>query len=233
MKTKLLVLLAGTTLAISPAMAQREVNAANANPQDAMVRADAARGRDKAEDTAPEIEPIAAQAMYNFAGCVVELNSAGATKLLAKDYRSKEYQDDIRKISKGHDRCITPGGRLSFGGLIFAGNLAEHLLTGKFTGPALATELGRDRTATPIAARSTTEAISLCVVMRAPGESAALFRTEVMSDAEKVAMQALAPQLSGCIKEGTQFRTNRPGLRALLALASYRLAVTSADGAAG
>lgn len=233
MKTKLLILLAGATLATSPAMAQREVNAANANPHDAMVRADAARGKEKADDTAPVIEPIAAQAMYNFAGCVVELNRPGVTKLLSKDYRTKEYQEDIRKISKGHDRCITPGGRLSFGGLLFAGNLAEHLLADKFTSTALATELGRDRTATPVAARSTTEAISLCVIMRAPGESAALFRTEVMSDAEKTAMQALGPQLSGCIEEGTEFRTNRPGLRALLALASYRLAVTSQEGAAG
>ena len=233
MKARLLISLAGAALAISPAMAQREVNSANANPHDAMVRADAARGNDKDEDTAPVIEPLAAQAMYNFAGCVVGLNRPGVARLLAKDYRTREYQEDIRKISKGHDRCITPGGRLSFGGLLFAGNLAEHLLTDKFTDSALAAELGRDRTATPIVARSTTEAISLCVIMRAPGESAALFRTEVMSDAEKTAMKALAPQLSGCIKEGTQFRTNRPGLRALLALASYRVAVTSQEGTAG
>ena len=68
---------------------------------------------------------------------------------------------------------------------------------------------------------------------RAPGESAALFRSEVMSDAEKAALTAIAPQLSGCVPKGTQFKTNRAGLRALLALAAYRVAVTSKEGATG
>ena len=73
----------------------------------------------------------------------------------------------------------------------------------------------------------------MCIAMKAPKETAALFRTEVMSDAEKAALTAIGPQLSGCIKQGTEFRTNRSGLRALLALAAYRIAVTSKEGGAG
>ncbi|WP_422061232.1 hypothetical protein [Sphingopyxis sp.] len=233
MTTKLLLLIAGATLAATPAFAQREVRAANANPFDRTLASNTDESASRNDDdTAPKIEPIAAQAMYNFAGCVVEASRSGAVKLLSKDYRSKEYQDDIRKIAKGHDRCAA-NSRLGFSGLVFAGNLAEHLLADQFTVAALSADLGRDRSAAPIAARSTLESISMCVVMTAPQQSAAMFRTEVMSDAERDAMKALAPQLSSCIKQGTEFRTNRVGLRALMALAAYRVAVTSKEGFAG
>lgn len=184
------------------------------------------------EEGSPRVTPLAAQAMYNFAGCVVENSRSGVVKLLAKDYRTEEYREDIRKMAKGHDRC-TPGNKLGFSGLIFAGNLAEHLLTNRFADAALSADLARDRSETPIEARSTTEAISMCIVMRAPKESVALFRTEVMSDAEKAVLTAIAPQLPNCVKQGTQFKTNRSGLRALLALAAYRIAVTSKTDAAG
>lgn len=232
MTTKLLSLLAAATMAATPAFAQREVNSANANSFDRTMAQNARSAPDGEEDTAPKIDPLAAQAMYNFAGCVVETTRPGVVKLLAKDFRSEEYQQDIRKIAKGHDRCAA-NSRLGFSGLVFAGNLAEHLLSKQFTAAALAADLGVDRSATPIEARSTLEAMSMCIVMRAPQESAALFRTEVMSDKEKEALKALSPQLSACIQQGTQFRTNRIGLRALLALAAYRVAVTSKAGAAG
>ena len=153
-------------------------------------------------------------------------------KLLAEDYRTKDYRDDVNRMAKGHDRCA-PGSRIGFSQLLFVGNLAEHLLTDKFTDAALAADLGTDRTATPIAARSDSEMIAMCIVMRAPAESAKLFHSEVMSDAEKAALTAIAPQLSGCVPKGTQFKTNRAGLRALLALAAYRVAVTSKEGATG
>jgi hypothetical protein len=233
MKTKLLLLIAGAALTATPVLAQREVNSANANPFNRTLMANAGQsGSDDKDDTAPKIDPLAAQAMYNFAGCVVEASRSGAVKLLAQDYRSKDYQEDIRKIAKGHDRCA-PNSKLGFSGLVFAGNLAEHLLTDKFTDEALSADLGRDRTATPITSRGTLETISMCIVMSAPQQSVALFRTEVMSDAERDAMKALAPQLSACIRQGTEFRTNRPGLRALMALAAYRVAVTSKEGFAG
>lgn len=229
----LVSLIAGTALLSPPAFAQREVNASNANQYDRVV-ADNARAAksDTSEDTAPAITPLAAQAMYNFAGCVVENSRDGAVKLLAKDYRSAQYREDMGKLAKGHDRCAA-NSTLGFSGVVFAGNLAEHLLTDKFSDAALAANLGRDRSATPIEARGTLEAVSMCIVMRAPKESAALFRTDVASDAEKAALGAIAPQLPTCVKQGTQFKTNRSGLRALLALAAYRVAVTSEQGTAG
>lgn len=231
MMKRSLALIACTAMIASPAMAQRDVEAANASPRDQWASADATRAPSDEELTKP-ITPLAAQAMYNFAGCVVENSRSGVEKLLAEDYRTKDYRDDVNRMAKGHDRCA-PGSRIGFSQLLFVGNLAEHLLTDKFTDAALAADLGTDRTATPIAARSDSEMIAMCIVMRAPAESAKLFHSEVMSDAEKAALTAIAPQLSGCVPKGTQFKTNRAGLRALLALAAYRVAVTSKEGATG
>ena len=231
MTKALSILLAAAAMVATPAMAQREVNSANANPHDRMVAADAARAS-KGNETAKPITPLAAQAMYNFAGCVVETTRPGVEKLLAKDYRTAEYRKDVERLAKGHSRCAI-GSRLGFSQLLFAGNLAEHLLIDEFSADALAADLAIDRTAAPIAARTDSEAISMCIAMRAPKDTAALFRTEVMSDAEKAALTAIGPQLSGCVKQGTEFRTNRSGLRALLALAAYRIAVTSKEGEAG
>ena len=184
-----------------------------------------------ATDTKPAITPLAAQAMYNFTGCVVELSRRGAEKLLAQDFRSEAYREAMKRYVKGHGRCAL-GNQLGSSQLVFAGNLAEHLLNDEFSEPALAADLARDRSAAPIEARSASEEVALCIVMKAPAESAALFRTEVMSENEKAVLATIAPQLTGCVKQGTEFRTNRTGLRALLALAAYRMAVTDTSGAA-
>jgi hypothetical protein len=230
-KAPILFLFAATAMLATPATAQRELNSANANPHDRMIAADAARAP-KADEAAKPITPLAAQAMYNFAGCVVETTRPGVEKLLAKDFRTEGYRKDVSRLAKGHSRCA-PGSRLGFSHLLFAGNLAEHLLVDEFSADALAADLAIDRSAAPIAARTDSEAISMCIAMKAPKETAALFRTEVMSDKEKTALMAIGPQLSGCVKQGAQFRTNRSGLRALLALAAYRIAVTSKEGGAG
>lgn len=184
-----------------------------------------------ATDTKPAITPLAAQAMYNFTGCVVELSRRGAEKLLAQDFRSEAYRKGIERYVRGHGRCAL-GNQLKASQLVFAGNLAEHLLNDKFSEPALAAELARDRSTAPVEARSASEDVALCIVMKAPAQSAALFRTEVMSDDEKAVFATIAPELPGCVKNGTEFRTNRTGLRALLALAAYRMAVTGAGGPA-
>src|SRR3546814_19878168 len=81
----------------------------------------------------------------------------------------------MRRYVKGHGRCA-PRSELGSSQLVFAGNLAEHLLIDKFSETALAADLARDRSAMPIEARSVAEGIALCIVMQAPQGSAALER---------------------------------------------------------
>src|SRR3546814_12640131 len=130
----------------------------------------------------------------------------------------------MRRYVKGHGRCA-PRSELGSSQLVFAGNLAEHLLIDKFSETALAADLARDRSAMPIEARSVAEGIALCIVMQAPQDSAALFRTEVMSDDEKAVLANIAPKLSGCLSQGADFRTHHTGMHTLTSLAHYRIHV--------
>src|SRR3546814_13045853 len=103
----------------------------------------------------------------------------------------------MRRYVKGHGRCA-PRSELGSSQLVFAGNLAEHLLIDKFSETALAADLARDRSAMPIAARSVDEGRALCIAMHAPQDSADLFRTEVMGDAANAVHPKTAPKPTGC-----------------------------------
>lgn len=216
MKAHALTLLAVAALAAAPAMARGEKDAVDA----------------RAAEAAEPVSPLAAEAMYKYTECVVQANRGAAEKLLAKDFRSEEYRADVRRMAKGYSRCV-PGQKLGFSSVLFAGNLAEHLLERNFSAATLAADLGRDRSAMPVPARTGSEAISMCIAMRAPQPTADLFHTDAMSSEESKVLAAIAPQLQGCVQQGVEFRTNRSGLRALLALAAYRIAVTSREGEAG
>ena len=80
-----------------------------------------------------------------------------------------------------------------------------------------------DAAKAPIAARSAAEMTSICVLRAEPAKSYAIFRTEPTSAEESHAMQAIAPALMNCVKAGQKMSFNKPGLRASLALAAYRL----------
>src|SRR3546814_20355776 len=120
-----------------------------------------------ATDTKPAITPLAAQAMYNFTRCVVEFSRPGAEKLLARDFRSDEYRQAMRRYVKGHGRCA-PRSELWSSQHVFAGNLAEHLLIDKFIETALAADLARDLSSMPLVARRVDEGLALFIVKRAP-----------------------------------------------------------------
>jgi len=63
-----------------------------------------------------------------------------------------------------------------------------------------------------------------CVVRANPAGSLALVRTKVESEAEKLALGALAPSLPGCVTKGQKLSINRFNLRGTIALNLYRLA---------
>ena len=76
----------------------------------------------------------------------------------------------------------------------------------------------------PIAARDDAEVIALCTVRAKPVEVRALFDTVPGSAEEKVALALIVPAVGTCTPAATQARFNRPGLRAVLALAYRRIA---------
>lgn len=66
-------------------------------------------------------------------------------------------------------------------------------------------------------------AIGDCTVRAAPAQTRALVLSEVGSEAESAAIQALIPSLSGCIPAGQQVEISRPILRGMVAEPLYRL----------
>jgi hypothetical protein len=178
-----------------------------------------------ASGQAIEREPtdrFALQAMQNFGRCVVDQTPHGAEEVLAMDYRTPEYSERLKRLAKGHDRCI-PNGRLKFGGVLFAGSLAEALLRSDVRAGKLPQQLAFDPARQAIAARSDGETMALCTVLKTPAEIATLLGTQAASPEETAAIKAIAPTLGGCLAKGAKVEMNKPAMRAMLALAAWRI----------
>jgi len=169
-------------------------------------------------------EDLSVQALHNFAACIVDATPKGAEEVLALDYRSPEYAKRINQFSQGHadGRCLA--GRISYSQVLLAGGMAERLLIEKVKPDQFASLVAYDAAKAPITARSATEMTAICVVRAEPARTYGIFQTEPTSADESHAMQAIGPALMGCVKAGQKMSFNKPGLRASLALAAYRLA---------
>ena len=164
------------------------------------------------------------QVLLRFSRCVVGRQRAQASALALADYRADTYQDGLRRLTTGNSGCVPGGrGRLQFGGILFAGDLAEVLLIEAAPRGSLAGRVALNPAAPLFAARDQGEVMSVCVVRAAPAETEALLATVHGSPEEAAALGAVAPHIGPCLAEGAAMRLNRPGLRAMLALAAYRL----------
>lgn len=165
-------------------------------------------------------------AMQRFGACVVGAAPAEAERVLAMDFRTDDYAKALQKLAEDNARCLPSGGQFRSNGGLFAGALAEALIRrNRARIPAVA-----DLKA-PIGARSPLEAMALCTVLTAPDKARALFASEVTTKMESDASTALAPVLNECLQGVEKAELNRPALRAMLALAAWRLAATAGPGA--
>ena len=167
--------------------------------------------------------------MHDLARCVVRTNAPEARRILRLDYRTSLYERSLRKIAMGVRPCARFNGSLRMAGVLLAGSFAEALLPRALDGRTLASQAVYDPSKPAIPARDEGEYLGLCAVRSMPDGVAALLATDPGSPEEKSAAAAIAPGLSPCLKEGAAATLNRPGLRALLALAAYRI-VTQAGG---
>jgi hypothetical protein len=178
------------------------------------------------EELSPTPDDLSVQAIHNFAGCIADTTPRGAEAVLAMDYRAPAYAKQLHSLAAGHadGRCATVG-RLQYSNVLVAGGMAERLLVEKVKPEGFAHLAAYDPTRPAIVARSAMEMTSICVVRAEPAKVYNIFRTDPTSADESRAMQAIAPSLMNCIKAGQKVTLNKPGLRASLALAAYRLAL--------
>jgi len=169
----------------------------------------------------------AAREMQNFSRCVVRREPDRAREILALDYRTSEYQQQLRDLALAERGCLR-GAQLSFGGVLLAGAMAEAMLPQLLEGRTLAAGIAAaPATSEP---RDDGERAALCTVQAAPDGVASLLVSNVGTSAERDAVMAITTPLAGCLTAGTQATLNRAGIRALLALASYRLAQPAGAG---
>ena len=169
-------------------------------------------------------EADAVRTMHAFAACVVREQAGEVRAVLAMDFRARARGRRLQALARSNRRCFRHNW-MGMSDLLFAGSLAEQLYL-------------RDRREADVSAlassegpapRSRSEALSYCVVRSAPGDSRAVLDTPAASLEEAAALDALRPSIGACLEGAQEARLNRPGLRALVALALYHLTEARAD----
>ena len=173
-------------------------------------------------------DSLAIKALHDFGACIVEESPKGAPEqLLAMDFRTEDYRKKLRAMTKGHDRCLVPNWKLrTNGSLLIAGAMAEALLKAEVKPAELPQRLAYDPARPAIPARSQIETMALCTVLKAPQPTSQLLEAEPASKDETAAMAPIGPVLGECLKKEMKVSLNPPAVRALLALAAWRIAST-------
>ncbi|HVJ71896.1 MAG TPA: hypothetical protein VM531_10400 [Sphingomicrobium sp.] len=163
--------------------------------------------------------------MHVVGQCLAQNQEERVRSVLALDYRSNEYRDQLWKLMRDRNVC---NALIRFdihsAGLLVAGSLAEGMLRQDAV-LGRVVEATQHRTDLPeIEARDEGELIAMCVVRASPAGVAALLDTRPATQDELAAFKPLGPALSGCVRAGSTSEFSRESLRALIALGTWRLA---------
>lgn len=211
-------------LALVLALAFQAQQPAPAPPQP--IRPDGVGGRDisPAHDSYEEDFTVsnsrARIAVRDYGTCVASRSAGAAADVLARDFTTRQYQQGLRVLSRNNEDCFRRRGRMSSHNLLFAGAIAEHLI--EQPAEPLNARLARAAVLPAAPAFSPTDRVAGCVVRSVPDDVARLFSTEVASQAELTAAQALAAVMSHCNTERRPMSVSPAGLRAMLATAAFR-----------
>lgn len=182
---------------------------------------------DRVQDRQNGVSAEAVMVLHRFGQCVVDRREARVREILAMDYRTDAYQNALRDFAIREKACLR-GGQLTSAGMLMAGAFSEELLKrdleGRLLRDAIAPENERS------APRDGVEAMAFCVTSTNPDGVQTLLATKPTETLERAAVDALRPALTACVAKNDTARMNIPGLRALFALAAYRL---TRQGAAG
>jgi hypothetical protein len=180
---------------------------------------------------APKTDAYSLQALHRVGACIVDTTPWTAREALALDYRTPKYAEKLKSMSGIAGRCMARRGDFRASGVLFAGALAEALLKTEVKRKDLPARLAFHLARPPIQARSPGEEMTLCTALKAPKATAALFETRPATREESEAENLLAPVMGECLRKDTTVEMNRPAIRAMLALAAYRIVKARGKGA--
>src|SRR5688500_3265799 len=177
-------------------------------------------------------EPRLVRGLHRYADCIVQGQAAAARSLLGMDFRSRDYSRAMVRLNRNDGLCEAAAETersWRSSGLLFAGALAEGLLRRDLAGQELAPRVAYDPSRPAIEARNAGEVMAICVVRGDAGATSRLLATRPASAEEMEALRAMGGLLSGCVQSGTEARFTREALRAVIALAAYRLVRHNSD----
>ncbi|WP_155265416.1 hypothetical protein [Sphingomonas segetis] len=160
--------------------------------------------------------------MDDFARCIASRQSVRAAAALALPYGSPQQQKAASALAGRHSDCIGPYSgtlQLSFDAPSLAAGMAEYFLANP---GEIAEQRRRDPRSFTRVQPTALETFGECVVAQNPAAVEALVKSDVASDAETAAGDALAHQLAQCISEGQTLALDRGALRQLLAVSLYK-----------
>jgi hypothetical protein len=170
--------------------------------------------------------------LQDFSRCVVANNAKGAASAIDANYREAGYRSQLDTLVQSERVCLM-GGTLRIRGVVLAGFLAEALIEKKLR---IADPVGAvvyNPLKPPLTARDEGEVIALCTVRAKPVDTVALLGTVPGSTDESTIIRKLVPHVQFCTAQGVNARFNKPGLRAILALAFRRLALQTSQNQGG
>ncbi|WP_343520591.1 hypothetical protein [Sphingomonas sp.] len=165
--------------------------------------------------------PEALRTIQRFGACIANASTAKATATLAGDFRTPTYRRAIDQLVDANRLCPESRGwyRMRASRLLLAGAIAERLV--ERDGRPVNVELAKAAAKPAASTYSPTDSAAMCVVRSVPDDVAKLFASEVASDGEKAAADAVQPVMARCLNN-PQVQISIDGLRAMLATAAFR-----------
>lgn len=176
----------------------------------------------QAQPALPPSSPEALRTIQSFGSCIADASTSKAAQTLAGDFRTPAYRRSIDQLVEANRLCAASRGwsRMRASRLLLAGAIAERLI--ERDGKPVNVELTKAAAKPAASSYSPTDTAAMCVVRSVPDDVAKLFATEVATDAEKSAADAVQPVMVRCLPSTSSVSITTDGLRAMLATAAFR-----------
>lgn len=172
-------------------------------------------------------EKPARPVMARYGSCVADRSRDKAAEALRMDFTTNSYRSRMQALSKNNHDCFGRRGSMRGSTLLFAGFIAERLLSDDAT--PLNVRLARAAARPAPASYAPSDTMAICLVRSLPDQVAALFATRVESPEETAAVAQIAPLAPRCAPDGKTIEITPDGLRAVLATAAYRSLAGAAE----
>ncbi len=176
----------------------------------------------QAQPSLQRSSPEALRTIQSFGTCIADASTAKASATLAGDFRTSAYRRAMDQLVEANRLCAASRGwsRMRASRLLLAGAIAERLI--ERDGKPVNRELARAATMPAASSYSPTDTAAMCVVRSVPDEVGKLFETQVASDAEATAANAIQPVMARCLPQTLAASMTTDALRAMLATAAFR-----------